>query len=82
MSWTDERIDRLKELWTQGMTASQIADEIGSIVIARDGCEGKYLGEAGCNRAAHNHQLAATKERQKAPMTNPVHWRFFVPSRL
>ena len=31
--------------------ASQIADEIGSIVIAHDGCEGKYLGEAGSNRA-------------------------------
>jgi trk system potassium uptake protein len=31
--------------------ASQIADEIGSIVVAHDGCEGKYLGEAGCNRA-------------------------------
>jgi len=31
--------------------ATQIADEIGSIVIAHDGCEGKYLGEAGCNRA-------------------------------
>jgi GcrA cell cycle regulator len=31
MSWTDERIDRLKELWTQGMTASQIADELGGV---------------------------------------------------
>jgi trk system potassium uptake protein TrkA len=31
--------------------ARQIADEIGSIVIAHDGCEGKYLGEAGSNRA-------------------------------
>jgi trk system potassium uptake protein len=31
--------------------ANQIADEIGSIVIAHDGCEGKYLGEAGCARA-------------------------------
>ena len=29
----------------------QIADEVGSIVIAHDGCEGKYLAEAGCNRA-------------------------------
>ncbi|HWT11623.1 MAG TPA: GcrA family cell cycle regulator, partial [Allosphingosinicella sp.] len=29
--WTDERIDRLKELWTQGMTASQIADELGGV---------------------------------------------------
>ncbi|MBA3676822.1 MAG: GcrA cell cycle regulator [Sphingosinicella sp.] len=31
MSWTDERIDRLKELWTKGMTASQIADELGEV---------------------------------------------------
>ena len=31
--------------------ARQIANEIGSIVIAHDGCEGKYLAEAGCNRA-------------------------------
>jgi trk system potassium uptake protein TrkA len=31
--------------------AGQIADEIGSIVMANDGCEGKYLGEAGCSRA-------------------------------
>ena len=31
--------------------ANQIADEIGSVVIAHDGCEGKYLAEAGANRA-------------------------------
>ena len=31
--------------------ARQIMDEIGSIVIPHDGCEGKYLAEAGCNRA-------------------------------
>jgi trk system potassium uptake protein TrkA len=31
--------------------AAQITDEIGSIVVAQDGCEGKYLGEAGCARA-------------------------------
>ena len=31
--------------------AKEIADEIGSIVIGHDGCEGKYLAEAGCNRA-------------------------------
>src|SRR5918996_520658 len=31
--------------------ADQIADEIGSIVIAHDGCEGKHLAEAGANRA-------------------------------
>lgn len=31
MSWTDERIERLKELWSRGMTASQIADELGGV---------------------------------------------------
>ena len=31
MSWTDERIERLKTLWTQGVTASQIADELGGV---------------------------------------------------
>jgi trk system potassium uptake protein TrkA len=31
--------------------ARQIADELGSIVIANDGCEGRYQGEAGMARA-------------------------------
>jgi GcrA cell cycle regulator len=31
MSWTDERIERLKSLWTKGMTASHIADELGGV---------------------------------------------------
>ncbi|HEV8516630.1 MAG TPA: TrkA family potassium uptake protein [Candidatus Limnocylindrales bacterium] len=32
--------------------ARQIADEVGSIVLNRDGCEGTHLSEAGANRAA------------------------------
>ncbi|WP_037537996.1 GcrA family cell cycle regulator, partial [Sphingomonas sp. PR090111-T3T-6A] len=31
MAWTDERIDKLKSLWGQGLTASQIADELGGV---------------------------------------------------
>lgn len=31
MSWTEERIDQLKRLWGQGMTASQIADDLGGV---------------------------------------------------
>ncbi len=31
MSWTDERIDQLKSLWEQGMTASQIAEALGGV---------------------------------------------------
>tara|TARA_B110001452_G_C15042770_1_gene364158 strand:+ start:123 stop:617 length:495 start_codon:yes stop_codon:yes gene_type:complete len=29
MSWTDEKVDKLKELWTKGHTASQIAQLLG-----------------------------------------------------
>jgi GcrA cell cycle regulator len=31
MSWTDERIERLKKMWHEGATASQIADELGGV---------------------------------------------------
>ncbi|MEJ7927774.1 GcrA family cell cycle regulator [Sphingobium sp. AN641] len=31
MSWTDERIDLLKAMWEKGLTASQIADELGGV---------------------------------------------------
>ena len=31
MSWTDERIAKLKEMWEGGATASQIADELGGV---------------------------------------------------
>ncbi|MFM5913775.1 GcrA cell cycle regulator [Chakrabartia godavariana] len=31
MSWTDERIEQLKTMWTKGMTASQIAEELGGV---------------------------------------------------
>ena len=31
MSWTDERIERLKTMWTEGSTASQIAEELGGV---------------------------------------------------
>lgn len=31
MSWTDERIDRLKQMWGDGMSASQIAAQLGGV---------------------------------------------------
>ena len=31
MSWTDERVETLKKLWTDGLSASQIAAELGGI---------------------------------------------------
>ena len=31
MSWTEERIERLKKMWADGSTASQIAEELGGV---------------------------------------------------
>ena len=31
MSWTEERIDRLKTMWAKGATASQIAEDLGGV---------------------------------------------------
>jgi GcrA cell cycle regulator len=31
MSWTDERIDSLRAMWEKGLTASQIAEELGGV---------------------------------------------------
>ena len=33
MSWTPEKVDKLKELWGKGSTASQIASIIGGVTI-------------------------------------------------
>lgn len=31
MSWTDERVERLKKLWADGLSASQIAAQLGGV---------------------------------------------------
>src|SRR5690554_7667093 len=31
MSWTDERVELLKKLWADGLSASQIAGRLGSV---------------------------------------------------
>ena len=31
MSWTEEKVNKLKKLWGKGQTASQIAEIIGSV---------------------------------------------------
>ena len=31
MSWTDERVETLKRMWSEGQSASQIAKELGGV---------------------------------------------------
>ena len=59
MSWTDERVVLLRELWAQGLSASQIAARLGGVsrnaVIGkahRLGLEGRHRRFAAAVRAA------------------------------
>ncbi len=47
MSWTDERVESLKKLWAEGLSASQIASRLGE--VTRNAVIGKVhrLGLAG-----------------------------------
>ena len=50
MSWTDERVETLKTLWTEGLSASQIAKQLGG--VSRNAVIGKVhrLGLEGRNK--------------------------------
>jgi GcrA cell cycle regulator len=63
MSWTDERVDQLKKLWLDGLSASQIAQELGG--VTRNAVIGKVhrLGLSGRAKSASHTAMA----RQKRP---------------
>jgi GcrA cell cycle regulator len=71
MSWTDERIERLKELWTKGMTASQIADELGG--VSRNAVIGKAhrLGLQSRPSPVKPNEPAPAKARAKSVEPDP-----------
>jgi GcrA cell cycle regulator len=50
MSWTDERVEKLKELWGEGMSASQIAKVLGA--VTRNAVIGKVHRLGLSNRGA------------------------------
>ncbi len=65
MSWTDERVELLKKLWSDGLSASQIAGELGG--ITRNAVIGKVhrLGLSG--RAKSSSSGAARPRKARAP---------------
>ncbi|MCA0871268.1 GcrA cell cycle regulator [Seohaeicola saemankumensis] len=50
MSWTDERVDLLKKMWSEGQSASQIAKELGG--VTRNAVIGKVHRLGLSNRTA------------------------------
>ncbi|MEL6476027.1 MAG: GcrA family cell cycle regulator [Pseudomonadota bacterium] len=63
MSWTDERVEKLKELWAEGMSASQIAKSLGG--VTRNAVIGKVHRLGLSNRGAA--APGGAPEEQKGP---------------
>ena len=68
MSWTDEKVAKLKELWGKGSTASQIAEIIGG--ISRNAVIGKAhrlnLSAKIKTRAATSNQNFENSQEEKS----------------
>ena len=58
MSWTDERVELLKKLWADGLSASQIAAELGG--VTRNAVIGKV------------HRLGLLRPRQEPLLDVPA----------
>ncbi len=71
MSWTDEKVNKLKELWGKGQTASQIAEIIGG--ISRNAVIGKAhrlnlsakIKTRSTNSNSNDYLKSPIKENQK-----------------
>src|SRR5690348_2830003 len=63
MNWTDERVEQLKKLWADGLSASQIAAELGG--ITRNAVIGKVhrLGLSGRTKAPSSNAPRPRKPR-------------------
>ncbi|MFT7524769.1 MAG: GcrA cell cycle regulator [Candidatus Paceibacteria bacterium] len=78
MSWTDERVELLKTMWTEGKSASQIAKELGG--VTRNAVIGKVHRLGLSNRATSTkpaRDKAAPREASKPksipqPVKDPV----------
>jgi GcrA cell cycle regulator len=61
MTWTDERVETLKKLWADGLSASQIAAELGG--ITRNAVIGK-VHRLGLSGRAKSPSSAAPRQRK------------------
>lgn len=63
VTWTDERVELLKKLWTDGLSASQIATELGN--VTRNAVIGK-VHRLGLSGRAKDKAAAAQRPRKAA----------------
>ncbi len=75
MSWTDERVEELKKLWAEGLSASQIARQLGG--VTRNAVIGKVhrlglSGRGSPSRSDRPKRITMPKPQAKPVMTKPV----------
>ena len=75
MSWTDERVETLKTLWQEGLSASQIAAELGGVTrnavigkVHRLGLSGRGQPTTTAKRQRRTPEEAAVR-RTRQPVT-------------
>lgn len=66
MSWTDERVELLKKLWAEGLSASQIAAQLGG--VTRNAVIGKVHR---LNLSGRAKQASSTPRPRKARSASP-----------
>src|SRR5258705_9433286 len=64
LTWTDDRVEQLKKLWEAGLSASQIAAELGN--VTRNAVIGK-VHRLGLSGRAKSPPPAAPRPRQAPP---------------
>jgi GcrA cell cycle regulator len=71
MPWTDERVELLKKLWQDGLSASQIAAELGGVTrnavigkVHRLGLSGRGQPTSSIKRQRRTHAPTARRTRQ------------------
>ncbi|UNK78442.1 GcrA family cell cycle regulator [Sphingopyxis granuli] len=70
MSWTDERIEQLRSMWEKGLTASQIADELGG--VSRNAVIGKAHRLGLKSRPSPVKATEKVKSARSAPAPKPA----------
>jgi GcrA cell cycle regulator len=70
MSWTDERVELLKKLWQDGLSASQIAGELGGVTrnavigkVHRLGLSGRGQPTSSIKRQRRTHPSGIRRSR-------------------
>src|SRR5258705_3982509 len=64
LTWTDDRVEQLKKLWEGGLSASQIAAELGN--VTRNAVIGK-VHRLGLSGPAKSPAPAAPRQRKARP---------------